>query len=81
MTFREESNLLDELIAQDVPIVSVEVRVNAPRSLILAVDYAHGINQAVPAPGVAWPPPHRLCQRANALISQMCAAKRPFFSQ
>ena len=47
MTFREESNLLDELIAQDVPIVSVEVRVNAPRSLILAVDYAHGINQAV----------------------------------
>src|ERR1700722_10246638 len=47
MTFREELNLLDELITQDVPLVSVDVRVNAPRSLILEVDYAHGINQAV----------------------------------
>lgn len=47
MTFREEADLLDELIAEDVPLVSVDVRVNAPRSLILEVDYAHGINQAV----------------------------------
>ena len=47
MTFREESSLLDELIAQDVPLVSVDVCVDARRSLILEVDYAQGINQAV----------------------------------
>jgi DNA-binding LacI/PurR family transcriptional regulator len=47
MTFRAESHLLDELIAQDIPLVSVDVSINAPRSLILEVDYAHGINQAV----------------------------------
>lgn len=47
MTFRAESHLLDELIAQDIPLVSVDVSINALRSLILEVDYAHGINQAV----------------------------------
>lgn len=47
MTFRDESHLLDELIAQDIPLVSVDVSINAPRSLILEVDYAHGINEAV----------------------------------
>jgi len=47
MTFRAEDNLLDELIAQDIPLVSVDVKIAAPRSLILEVDYAHGINQAV----------------------------------
>jgi DNA-binding LacI/PurR family transcriptional regulator len=47
MTFRAESHLLDELIAQDIPLVSVDVSINAPRSLILEVDYTHGINQAV----------------------------------
>jgi LacI family transcriptional regulator len=47
MTFREESHLLDELIAQDIPLVSVDVGTNAPRSSIIEVDYAHGINQAV----------------------------------
>ncbi|MGB7549262.1 MAG: LacI family DNA-binding transcriptional regulator [Terracidiphilus sp.] len=47
MTFRAESTLLDELIAQDIPLVSVDVKISAPRSLILEVDYAHGINQAV----------------------------------
>lgn len=47
MTFRDESHLLDELIAQDIPMVSVDVTINAPRSLIVEIDYAHGINQAV----------------------------------
>jgi LacI family transcriptional regulator len=47
MTFRAESGLLDELIEQDIPLVSVDVSIDAPRSLILEVDYAHGINQAV----------------------------------
>ena len=47
MTFREESGLLDELIEQDIPLVSVDVRIAAARSLILEVDYTHGINQAV----------------------------------
>jgi len=47
MTFRAESGLLDELIAQDIPLVSVDVSMDAPRSLVLEVDYAHGINQAV----------------------------------
>ena len=47
MTFRAESHLLDELIAQDIPLVTVGVSINAARSLVLEVDYAHGINQAV----------------------------------
>lgn len=47
MTFRAESHLLDELIAQDIPMVSVDVSLSAPRSLIIEVDYSHGINQAV----------------------------------
>jgi len=47
MTFRAESPLLDGLIAQDIPLVSIDVSTNAPRSLILEVDYAQGITQAV----------------------------------
>lgn len=47
MTFRAESHLLDELIAQNVPLVTVDVSTNVPRSLVIKVDYAHGINQAV----------------------------------
>lgn len=47
MTFRAESHLLDELIAQDIPLVTVDVSAGAPRSLVLEVDYARGINQAV----------------------------------
>lgn len=47
MTFRTESPLLDPLIAQGIPLVSIDVTTNAPRSMILEVDYAHGITQAV----------------------------------
>lgn len=47
MTFRAESPLLDPLIAQDIPLVSIDVSTDAPRSMILEVDYAHGITQAV----------------------------------
>jgi LacI family transcriptional regulator len=47
MTFRDESHLLDELIAQDIPLVSVDVAIDASRSLIVEVNYANGINQAV----------------------------------
>jgi LacI family transcriptional regulator len=47
MTFRAEANLLDELIAQNIPLVSVDVTIPAARSLIIEVDYSQGINQAV----------------------------------
>ena len=47
MTFRAESHLLDELIAHDIPLVTIDVGVNSARSLVLEVDYAHGIDQAV----------------------------------
>ena len=47
MTFRAESHLLDELIAQNIPLVTIDVSSNAPRSLVVEVDYARGINQAV----------------------------------
>jgi DNA-binding LacI/PurR family transcriptional regulator len=47
MTFRAESHLLDELIAQDVPLVSIDVSIEAPRSIVLEVDYRQGITQAV----------------------------------
>jgi DNA-binding LacI/PurR family transcriptional regulator len=47
MTFRAESHLLDELIAQDVPLVSIDASIDAPRSLVLEVDYRKGITQAV----------------------------------
>lgn len=47
MTFRDESDYLEELIAEDIPLVTIDVGVNAPRSIVLEIDYAHGINQAV----------------------------------
>lgn len=47
MTFRAESPLLGPLIAQDIPLVSIDVSTDAPRSVILEIDYAHGITQAV----------------------------------
>ncbi len=47
MTFRAESPLLDPLIAQDIPLVSIDVSTDAPRSTILEIDYAQGITQAV----------------------------------
>lgn len=47
MTFRAELHLLDELIAQNVPLVTIDVSANSARSLVLEVDYAQGIDQAV----------------------------------
>lgn len=47
MTFRAESHILDELIAEDVPLVTIDARSAARRSLVLEVDYAQGIDQAV----------------------------------
>ncbi len=47
MTFRAESEILDELIAEGIPLVTIDVSSNAPRSTILEVDYALGIDQAV----------------------------------
>jgi DNA-binding LacI/PurR family transcriptional regulator len=47
MTFRAESHLLDELIAHNIPVVTIDVGVNSARSLVLEVDYAQGIDQAV----------------------------------
>lgn len=47
MTFRAESHLLDELIAEDIPLVTIDVSSNAARSLVLEVDYAQGIDEAI----------------------------------
>jgi DNA-binding LacI/PurR family transcriptional regulator len=47
MTFRAESHLLDELIAHHIPLVTIDVGANSARSLIVEVDYAQGIDQAV----------------------------------
>lgn len=47
MTFRAESHLLDELIAQSIPLATIDVSANAPRSVVIEVDYAQGIDQAV----------------------------------
>ena len=47
MTFRSEAHLLDELIAQNIPLVSIDESTNAPHSQVLEIDYARGINEAV----------------------------------
>lgn len=47
MTFRAESHFLDELIEEDIPLVTIDVSANAARSIVLEVDYAQGINEAV----------------------------------
>jgi DNA-binding LacI/PurR family transcriptional regulator len=47
MTFRAESDYLQDLIAHGIPLVTIDIGVEGARSLILEVDYAHGINQAV----------------------------------
>ncbi len=47
MTFRAESHFLDELIAENIPLVTIDVSANAARSLVLEVDYAQGIDEAV----------------------------------
>lgn len=47
MTFRAESHFLDELIAEDIPLVTIDVSANAARSLVLEVNYAQGIDEAV----------------------------------
>ncbi len=52
MTFRAESHLLDELIAEKIPLVSIDESTNAPNSSTLEIDYAHGINEAVQHLGI-----------------------------
>jgi len=47
MTFRAESHLLDELIAQNIPLVTIDVSANSARAAVIEVDYAQGIDQAV----------------------------------
>ena len=47
MTFRAEAPLLDELIANGIPLVSIDVSIDAPNSVVLKIDYAQGITQAV----------------------------------
>ncbi len=47
MTFRAESHFLDELIAENIPLVTIDVSADAARSLVLEVDYAQGIDEAV----------------------------------
>jgi LacI family transcriptional regulator len=47
MTFRSEAHLLDELIAQNIPLVSIDESTRAPYSQVLEIDYAQGINEAI----------------------------------
>ena len=47
MTFRAESHFLDELIEEGIPLVTIDVSAKAARSLVLEVDYAQGIDEAV----------------------------------
>lgn len=47
MTFRTDSDYLDELIAHKIPVVTIDVGIKAARSLVLEVDYARGIDQAI----------------------------------
>ena len=47
MTFRAEPALLAPLIAQNIPLVSIDTKIDAPRSMVIEVDYAQGITQAV----------------------------------
>jgi len=47
MTFRSEADLLHELIAREIPLVSIEESTNGPLSQVLEVDYAQGINEAM----------------------------------
>jgi DNA-binding LacI/PurR family transcriptional regulator len=46
MTFRVESPLLDGLIAQRIPLVSVVENFATPQSLLIEIDYDQGFNQA-----------------------------------
>jgi DNA-binding LacI/PurR family transcriptional regulator len=46
MTFRVESPLLDGLIAQRIPLVSVVENFKTQHSLLIEIDYAQGFNQA-----------------------------------
>jgi DNA-binding LacI/PurR family transcriptional regulator len=52
MTFRAESHLLDELIAEKIPLVSIDESTNSPNSRTLEIDYARGINEAVQHLGI-----------------------------
>jgi LacI family transcriptional regulator len=45
MTFRSESPLLDGLVAQNIPLVSVVETFATPRSRFIEIDYAKGFNQ------------------------------------
>jgi LacI family transcriptional regulator len=47
MTFRAESDYLRELIAHNIPLVTIDSGVNSPRSLVIEPDYESGINEAV----------------------------------
>jgi DNA-binding LacI/PurR family transcriptional regulator len=47
MTFRTESQLLEELIDHQIPLVTIDVKPNTPRSVILEIDYLKGLTQAV----------------------------------
>jgi LacI family transcriptional regulator len=52
MTFRTESHLLDELIDEKIPLVSIDESTGATNSRVLEIDYAHGINEAVQHLGI-----------------------------
>lgn len=47
MTFRSESQLLQGLIERQIPLVTLDVNLNTPLSLVLEVDYLEGFTQAV----------------------------------
>ena len=52
MTFRAEEHLLDELIAQHIPLVSIDESTNTPLSQVLEIDYGQGIHEAIQHLGI-----------------------------
>ena len=47
MSFESESHLLEDLIEQHIPLVTLDVSLNTPLSLVLELDYLEGITQAI----------------------------------
>jgi LacI family transcriptional regulator len=47
MTFRAETDYLNELIVHHIPLVTIDASVGVAKSLALEVDYRCGINQAI----------------------------------
>jgi LacI family transcriptional regulator len=73
MTFRAESHLLDELIAEKIPLVTIDESTNAPHSGVLEIDYSRGIDEAVQHLGILG---HRCIGFASGPMPHLTNARR-----